>query len=97
MNIKKPKNFQQYCLKRNSHDEYLRRLELQCNEILSPKIDELSKDELGVIYNVKKVDMPLKMPKLGAKLFKNRLEKIRRRLAHRKKDLEQIEELSEEE
>jgi hypothetical protein len=72
-------------------------LELQCNEILSPKIDELSKDELGVIYNVKKVDMPLKMPKLGAKLFKNRLEKIRRRLAHRKKDLEQIEELSEEE
>ena len=45
-------------------------MELVCKEILNPKIDELSKDEFGVIYNVKKVDMPLKKPKPGEKLFK---------------------------
>lgn len=66
------------------------------DKILFPVEENYTKDEFGTIYHTEKVKMPLKKVQIGRKMFKERLTKIRKRNERKKKELEQIEELSEE-
>jgi hypothetical protein len=74
--------------------EYNRRINVAMDIIISPQEEEFTKDELGIIYDKKKVNMRIKKYSLGSKGFKQRLEAIRKRRERKEKELEGIEELS---
>ena len=76
--------------------EYNRRVGIAINVILDPKEEEISKDELGVVYHTKTVNMRIRSYIAGSGSFKERMAKIRKRRVRKEKELEGIEELSEE-